>query len=136
MRPHQGVSARPFEIDLHHVADRRRVARPGLELVDDLPACFSGAADRPATAVRGPEDQPTVGGLSAATRVEHRPVEDDQRRLADLDMTDGGVDRLRVGVAIGDLLAWRRHSAVRLPFMLGWTSQTNVYSPAGRACTS
>ena len=46
---------------------------------------------------------------------------------------DAGVPH---NVAIGDLLAGWCHSAVRDPVMFGWTSQTNVYSPAGNAWTS
>ena len=45
--PHQREPACPVEVDLDEVADRRRVAVIGLELVDDLATDLARAADGP-----------------------------------------------------------------------------------------
>ena len=67
------------------------------------PAFFAPrTVQRPA--VGGPQDQPAVGRLAAAARVEHGPVEDDERRVAAVvDRDDPGLDRPGVGVRVAEL---------------------------------
>ena len=132
MGPHQREPAGPVEVDLDDVADRRRVAVARLELVDDLAAGLAGGPDRPRSAVRCAQDEPAIRRLAAATRVEDRPIEDEQGRLAGLDRGDARLDRAQVGVRVAELLAGRRHRrdrrycAVSVPVMFGWTVQTNA----------
>ena len=138
VRPHQREPPGPVEVDLDDVADRRRFAVAGLELVDDLAAGLARGTDRPGPAVRGTDDETAIGRLSAAARVEDGPIEHDQRWLPDLDRGDARLDGAGVGVDVADLLAGRGHAATaaRVTWRSAsrssweWTVQTNAYAPA------
>ena len=78
VRAHQREPPRPVEIDFDSVADQRRLDG-GIELVDDLAARLSGAADLPGSAVRCAQENATIGRLATAARVEDGRVEDDER---------------------------------------------------------
>ena len=79
---HQRQPARPVEVDPDDVPDRRRVAVARLELMDDLATGLARRPDGPGPPVGGPEQQAAVRRLAAAARIEDRPVEDDEGRLA------------------------------------------------------
>ena len=124
--PHQREPAGPVEVDVDRVTDLRRLLVAGLEFVDDLALGLPGGADGPAAAIGGPQDQAAIGRLAATSGVEHRPIEHDQRCVADLHVSHGGTDRPRIGIGVADLLTGGRHSAVSVPVMFGWTVHTNV----------
>jgi hypothetical protein len=132
MRSHEGEPASPFDVNPDEIADRRRIATGRLELMSDLCAGLSRTTDRPRPPVRGPEDHSPVRRLTPTTRVEHRPVEDEQRRLAALHGEDARLHGVEIRVRVAELLADRRHwrrdrySAVIVPTMFGWTVQTNA----------
>ena len=117
-------SACPIQGDLERVADRRGVAAAGLELMDDLATGLR--ALRTAHVRRLPRGgtvrDPAVGHRHL---IEDRAIEDDHARVVGVDMADRGPYGSGVGVRVCELLARRRHSAVRVPVMLGWTVQTN-----------
>ena len=106
---HQRMPARPVEVDLDEVADRRRVAAIGLELVGDLATGLARAADGPRPAVAGPDDEAAIRGLAAAARVEDRAIEHHGGRVARLDGRDPRLGGAGVGVGVGELLARRGH---------------------------
>ena len=136
VRAHQRQPAGPVEVDPDGVADGRWFAADRLELVGDLGTGLAGTADGPRAAVVPAQQESAIRGLAAATRVEHRPVEDDEGRVTSLDMPDPRLDRSGVGVRVADLLAGLGHPAVSVPVMSGWTLQTNEYAPAASAGTS
>ena len=99
----------PLEVDLDEVADSRRVAAVGLELVGDLATGLARATDGPQSAVGGADDEAPVRRLAAAARIEHGAIEHHGRRVARLDGSDPRLGRLGVGVRVGDLLAGLGH---------------------------
>ncbi len=109
MGPHQGEAPGPIEVDLELVADGRRIAVAGLELVDDLATGLPRPADRPRPPVGGPQQDAAIGRLAAAARVEDRPVQDDERGLAGLDVADACRHGPGVGVGVAELLPGRGH---------------------------
>ena len=134
MGPHQREPPRPVEIDPDHVADRRRVAAVGLELVDDLATGLARGTDRPRPAVGGPQQRgrgPTAGRRHPDRRRSGRgrPVD----RVAGLDGRDTRLRIARVGVGVAELLARPGscrspgHWTVSVPIIVvGWTMQTNA----------
>ena len=76
---HQGEAPGPVEVDLERRRRRPAVAVGRLQLVDDLAADLARRPDRPGPTVGRPQEQPAIGRLAAAARVEDRPVEDDER---------------------------------------------------------
>jgi hypothetical protein len=104
VRPHQREPPDPVEVGRDDVANLRPAAIPGLELVDDIAAGLLRRPDRPRPAIRGPQDRAAIGRLAAAARVEHRPVEDDDRGVAAvIDRDDPALDRPEVGVGVAEL---------------------------------
>ena len=106
---HQRMPARPIEVHPNDVSDGRRGILPGLELMDDLAAVLAGRADRPRPPVGRAQQQAAIRWLATASRVEDRPVEHDEGRLAAGDRGDAGLDLAGVGVRVAELLAGRRH---------------------------
>jgi len=125
---HQRVTASPVEIDRDDVPDRRRTALRRFELVDDVVTRLAGRADGPGSTVRSTQEQSAIGRLTTATRVEDRPIEDDERRLPALvDRLHPCLRRTRVGIRVGELPGnvhvIPAYWTVRTPFIVvGWTS--------------
>ena len=107
--PHQGKAARPVEVDLELVADRRWLVLAGLELVDDLAAGLPRAPDRPRAPVGCADDDAAIGRLAAAARVEDRAIQDQERGLARLDVADPCHGRPGIGVGVAELFAALGH---------------------------
>jgi hypothetical protein len=109
---HQCQPPGPIEVDRQGVADARRVFVARLELVDDLAAGLPRGADGPRPSVLGPQQQAAIGRLAAATGVEDRSVQDDQRRLAGVDGRDACLDGPGVGVRVAELLTGRGYGGL------------------------
>ena len=126
------------------VADCRRLALTGLQLMDDVSTVLACRADRPGPAVGRPQKHAPIGRLATAARVEDGSVEHDLGTLAVGAFgrgNDGGFDPVGVGIAIADRVG---HPGARsrlsylttiVPVMFGWTEQLKVYEPAARAGT-
>ncbi len=129
MRPHELEPSSPVEVDLERVADGRRVPVRRVELVDDLAVELARGTDRPGPPVRGAKEQPPIRRLTAATRVEDRPVEDDERGFAGIDRADARLRGARIRVRVAELLAGRGHRrtywTVSVPVMFECTVHTN-----------
>ena len=105
--------------------------------MDDVAAGLARRADRPGPPVGGAEQGSAVRRLAAAARVEHGPVEDDDRTGVPVgDDVDARLDRPGVGIRVAELLADVHGSSrppgcpraaywtVRVPIIVdGWTSQ-------------
>src|SRR5690606_19849596 len=57
-------------------------------------------------------EQAAIRWLAATTRIEHGAIEDDERRVTRLDVTDARRYLARVRVGVAELLADRRHGLV------------------------
>ena len=129
MGAHQRKAARPIEVDLDEVPDRRRVAAVGFELVDDLATGLARATDGPRPAIGGPDEKAAIRRLAATARIKDGAIEHHGGRVADLDVRDPRLRGAGVGVGVAELLAGlgrSRHSAVSVPVIVGWTVQTKA----------
>ena len=116
---HQREAAGPVEVDPDGVADGRRFAAASGSSSWTISApALRRTADGPRAAVVAAQQEPAIRRLAAATRVEHRPVEDDERRvIPPSTCRDPRLDRSGVGVRVAELrspaLASTRRSASR-----------------------
>ena len=133
MGPHlarrRAQSSRPAPSRRPQEGHRRRVRARG-----HLVARSACPTHGPRATVRGAQQHSSVRRLAATARVEDRPVED---FISASPTRHGGPSPGRPGVRVrvAELLA-RRHSAVSVPVMFGWTVQMNAYGLAGSAGTS
>ncbi len=117
VRPHQAEPAVPVQVGgeqrerVQLTGADRRGLRAGLQLVPDLVALPAHSDDLPGPAIGGPKCA-AVRGLSPATGVEDRPVQEHERALplgrGRLHGTQASLDAPGVRIDVADVLAHRR----------------------------
>ena len=89
-------------------------------------------------AVRGSQEGSSIRRLAAATRVEHGPIEDDQRATSGLpvdDRDDPSFHRAQVRIAVGELEVHGIMSTSGKPADLAIVGGTGAYSNARGVAT-